>query len=61
MGRSTGRGLNELAQCWLLARPRVCSVISGATRLAQVQDNARAAEWELTASELAESTGLLEV
>jgi aryl-alcohol dehydrogenase-like predicted oxidoreductase len=25
------RGLNELAQVWLLAEPQVCSVISGAT------------------------------
>ena len=25
-----GRGMNELAQSWLLAQPRVCSVISGA-------------------------------
>ena len=49
-----GRGLNELAQCWLLAQPRVCSVISGATRLAQVRDNAKAAEWELTPADLAE-------
>ena len=49
-----GRGLNELAQCWLLAQPRVCSVISGATRLEQVRDNAKAADWALTTSELAE-------
>ncbi len=49
-----GRGVHELAQCWLLAQPRVCSVISGATRLSQFQDNAKAAEWELTASDLAE-------
>ncbi|HWP60958.1 MAG TPA: hypothetical protein VNL14_23885 [Candidatus Acidoferrales bacterium] len=27
------RGLNELAEAWLLAQPRVCSVISGATRV----------------------------
>ena len=55
-----GKGLHELAHCWLLAQPRVCSVISGATRLSQVQDNAKAAEWELTAAELAEVNELLE-
>lgn len=49
-----GRGMNELAQCWLLAQPQVCSVISGATRLDQVRDNAKAADWRLTPSELAE-------
>ena len=57
--RARGRGLNELAQCWLLAQPRVCSVISGATRLSQVQDNARAAEWALTPDELTEVNGML--
>ena len=56
-----GRGMNELAQCWLLAQPRVCSVISGATRLTQVQDNAKAPEWELTSTELAEINELLGV
>jgi len=43
-----GRGLNELAQAWLLAQPQVCSVISGATKLEQVQANVKAAEWALT-------------
>ncbi len=56
-----GRGLNELAQCWLLAQPRICSVISGATRLSQVRENAKAAEWELPASELAEVNEILGV
>jgi aryl-alcohol dehydrogenase-like predicted oxidoreductase len=46
-----GRGLNELAQAWLLAQPQVCSVISGATKLEQVQANVKAAEWALTAEE----------
>lgn len=54
-----GRGLNELAQCWLLAQPQVCSVISGATRLEQVRDNAKAADWALTTSELAEVNEIL--
>ena len=58
--KARGRGLNELAQCWLLAQPRVCSVISGATRLSQVEDNARAAEWALTPDELTEVNGILE-
>lgn len=54
-----GKGMNELAQCWLLAQPRVCSVISGATRLTQFRDNAKAAEWMLSSQELAEVDEML--
>ena len=39
---------------WLLARPAVASVISGATSPQQVRANAAAANWRLTAAELAE-------
>lgn len=49
----------ELAHAWLLAHPQVSSVISGATRLEQVQANAKAADWQLTADELAEVQGVL--
>lgn len=49
-----GRGLNELAQAWLLAQPQICSVISGATRLEHVIDNVKAADWGLTGEEVAE-------
>ena len=49
-----GRGLNELAQAWLLAHPEVSSVISGATSLEQMQANARAADWVLSAAEMEE-------
>jgi aryl-alcohol dehydrogenase-like predicted oxidoreductase len=55
-----GRGMNELAEAWLLAQPRVCSVISGATRLEHVQMNAQAADWQLTEDELAEVDAVLE-
>lgn len=54
-----GRGLNELAQAWLLAQPAVCSVISGATKLAHVESNVRAADWSLTADDLAEINEIL--
>lgn len=46
-----GHTLNELAHAWLLAQPRVSSVISGATQLAQVQANAKAADWQLSVDE----------
>ena len=55
-----GRGMNELAQAWLMARPQVCSVISGATRLAHVESNVKAADWLLTADEVAEITAVLD-
>lgn len=48
-----GHTMTELAHAWLLAQPQVGSVISGATRLEQVQANVQAADWRLTAEELA--------
>ena len=49
-----GRGLNELAQAWLLARPAVCSVISGVTKLEQFEGNVKASDWDLSSEELQE-------
>ncbi len=57
--QARGRGINELAQAWLLAQPQVCSVISGATRLDHVTSNAKAASWQLTAEDLQEIQVLL--
>ena len=51
--------MGELAHAWLLAQPQVSSVISGATSVEQVQQNARAADWHLTADELAEVNAVL--
>ena len=58
--QARGRGLNELAQAWLLAQPQVCSVITGATRLAHVQNNVKAIEWKLSAEEVEEVKALLD-
>ena len=55
-----GRGLNELAQAWLLAQPQVSSVITGATRLEHLLANVKAVEWALSAEEVAEVNALLE-
>jgi aryl-alcohol dehydrogenase-like predicted oxidoreductase len=49
-----GRSLLELAFSWLLAHPALASVIAGATRPEQVEANVKAAQWELTAEEIAE-------
>jgi len=47
-----GHSLLELAFCWLLARPTVASVIAGATKADQVEQNVRAAEWQLTPQQI---------
>ncbi|MBV8091438.1 MAG: aldo/keto reductase, partial [Alphaproteobacteria bacterium] len=49
-----GHNLLELAVSWLLWRPQVASVIAGATRPEQVEQNARAAGWALTEAEMQE-------
>ena len=58
--RERGRTLAELAHAWLLARPEVSSVISGATRPEQVSANAKAYDFELSETELAEIGIILE-
>jgi len=45
--------LLELAFAWLLSHREVASVIAGATRPAQITQNVKAAEWRLSAEELA--------
>jgi aryl-alcohol dehydrogenase-like predicted oxidoreductase len=51
---SRGHTLLELAFSWLLARPQVSSVIAGATKPEQIEANAKAADWALSADEIAE-------
>jgi aryl-alcohol dehydrogenase-like predicted oxidoreductase len=43
-----------LAIVWLAAQAPISSVIAGATKPEQVEQNVRAAEWILSAEELAE-------
>ena len=54
-----GRGVNELAQAWLLAQPKVCSVITGAKTVEHVTSNVKAAGWHLTSEQLKEIDGIL--
>jgi aryl-alcohol dehydrogenase-like predicted oxidoreductase len=49
-----GRTLLELAMSWLVSRPCVSSIIAGATRPEQVEQNVGAIGWALTAADLAE-------
>jgi aryl-alcohol dehydrogenase-like predicted oxidoreductase len=45
-------GVGELAIAWLSAQPMVGPVICGATGPEQVEENAKATEWKLTAADL---------
>jgi aryl-alcohol dehydrogenase-like predicted oxidoreductase len=56
---SRGRTLLELAISWLLAHHVVASVIAGATSAEQVRNNAAAADWNLTSTDLDEVDSLL--
>ena len=53
-----GHSLTELAFAWLLARPEIASVIAGATRPEQVEENVAAGKWRLTPDEFAAVPGL---
>ncbi len=52
--RDRGRTLLQLAVSWLAAKPVVSSVICGATRPEQVEQNVAAADWTFSADELAQ-------
>jgi aryl-alcohol dehydrogenase-like predicted oxidoreductase len=52
--QSRGHTLLELAFSWLLCRPPVSSVIAGATRPEQLEQNVTAGDWKLSDIELAE-------
>ena len=49
-----GHSLLELAFSWLSQRPQVASVIAGATRVEQIEQNVKAIAWTLSADEMAE-------
>jgi aryl-alcohol dehydrogenase-like predicted oxidoreductase len=53
-----GHSLLELAFSWLAARPQVASVIAGATRVEQVEQNVQAIGWRLSAEDIAEIDGI---
>ena len=55
-----GHTMVELAFAWLLGQKSVGSVIAGASSPEQIHQNAAAAEWELTADEMDELSGILD-
>ncbi|WP_166302828.1 aldo/keto reductase [Bradyrhizobium sp. 2S1] len=52
--KERGHTMLELAFSWLAARPQVASVIAGATRPEQIEQNVKAISWKLSADEMAE-------
>jgi aryl-alcohol dehydrogenase-like predicted oxidoreductase len=58
--KARGHSMLELAFSWLAARPQVASVIAGATRVEQVEQNVKAIGWALTAEEIAEIDAITE-
>jgi len=50
---ASGHTLLELAFSWLAARPMVASVIAGATKPEQVEQNVKATDWALTPEDMA--------
>jgi aryl-alcohol dehydrogenase-like predicted oxidoreductase len=49
-----GHSMIELAFGWLASKPYVSSVIAGATKPEQVEQNATSADWHLTSEEMTE-------
>ena len=54
-----GQPTAAVAQAWLLSHPQVSSVISGVTRVDQLRENVKAAEWTLSPEEVAEVEKIL--
>jgi aryl-alcohol dehydrogenase-like predicted oxidoreductase len=56
--QARGHTMLELAFSWLASRPQVASVIAGATRVEQIEQNVKAIDWTLSAEEMAEIDGI---
>lgn len=54
LARAAGRSLAELAVAWVLARGEHVFALCGAKRPEQIEETAKAADWVLTESEVAE-------
>jgi aryl-alcohol dehydrogenase-like predicted oxidoreductase len=54
VAQAHGKTVGQLAIAWLLAQPQVCTVIAGATKPEQVEDNAGAVGWDIDAATLKE-------
>ena len=56
--QTRGHTMLELAFSWLASRPQVSSVIAGATRVEQVEQNVKAIGWTLSTEDMAEIDGI---
>lgn len=54
IGKRAGGSVAQVAITWLLSRPTVTTVLLGATKLAQLEDNLKAIDLQIPAAELAE-------
>jgi aryl-alcohol dehydrogenase-like predicted oxidoreductase len=52
IAKEKGTTIAQVALAWLLAQPGVTSVIIGANKMSQLEDNLKAADLELTAAEI---------
>jgi aryl-alcohol dehydrogenase-like predicted oxidoreductase len=52
IAKEKGTTIAQAALAWLLAQPGVTSVIIGANKMSQLEDNLKAADLELTAAEI---------
>jgi aryl-alcohol dehydrogenase-like predicted oxidoreductase len=59
VARAHGASVAQAALNWLVARDGVTSVILGARDLAQLEDNLKALDWDLTAEESARLDALM--
>jgi aryl-alcohol dehydrogenase-like predicted oxidoreductase len=59
IARRNGRTLAQLAIAWVLRRPEVTSAIVGARKPAQIEETAKAADWELSRDDIAQIDRLL--
>jgi aryl-alcohol dehydrogenase-like predicted oxidoreductase len=56
--QARGHTMLELAFSWLAARPQVASVIAGATRVEQIEQNVKAIAWTLSTEDMVEIDGI---
>ena len=61
LAKTIGRPLAHIALSWLLSRPGIAAVIPGASRVEQLEDNCRIADWNLSADEMYEIDRVLAV
>ena len=54
IAKAKGTTIAQVALAWLLAQPGVTSIIIGANKMSQLEDNLKAADLELTAAEIEE-------